>query len=183
MKDFNFLPKGYIQNSRLKRSKKWIKKIIIPYLVGISIMMLVPIGMNIHLSMSKKRAQNNVTTDDYYKKKNDRYRILQKIYQQRDEQAQMLDNYGIDPTHVVKDLQGVMPDNMYIKYLRMSRVGTDIWNISMSCVAATQEDAATFLEVLRKDKRYYKGQVSNFTIDKNDTTQFSFSCTYETSRS
>lgn len=182
MKDFNFLPKGYVEDLRLKKSDKWLKRITIPYVVGLVIMVTVPIAMNISLSINKKKVQSSVTNDNYYKKKNDQYKILQRIFNQRDEQAKMLDNYGIDPTDVVRDLQGVMPDNMYIKYLRMSKAGNNIWNLSMSCVANTQEDAATFLEVLRKDKRYYKGKVSSFSIDKDDTTQFSFSCTYETGR-
>lgn len=183
MKDFNFLPRGYIEDLRLKRSNKWIKRITIPYVVGMVIMVVVPVAMNVHLSMSKKKVQSNVTNNDYYKKKNDQYKILQRIYQQREEQAKMLDNYGIDPTNVVKDLQGVMPDNMYIGYLRMNKMGDNVWNISMNCIAKTQADAATFLETLRKDKRYYNGSVSSFNIDKNnDRTEFSFSCTYETGR-
>lgn len=182
MKDFNFLPKVYVEELRLKKSNKWLKYIMIPYAVVMSIMIIVPIGMNVRLSIHKNKIQSSVSNESYYKKKSDQYKILQKIYNQRDEQAKMLDNYGINPTDVVKDLQGVMPDNMYIKFLRMNKAGENVWNISMSCVANTQEDAATFLEVLRKDKRYYKGKVSSFSIDPDDTTQFSFSCTYETGR-
>lgn len=182
MKDFNFLPKGYVEDLRLKRSNKWLKRITIPYVVGMVIMVSVPIAMNVRLSINKKKVQSNVANNDYYKKKSDQYKILQRIYQQRDEQAKMLDNYGIDPTNVVKDLQGVMPDNMYIRYLRMNKAGENVWSISMSCVANTQADAATFLEVLRKDKRYYKANVSGFNIGNDDTTEFSFSCTYETGR-
>ncbi|MBP5427642.1 MAG: hypothetical protein J6Y29_07160 [Clostridiales bacterium] len=182
MKDFNFLPKGYVEELRLKNSDKWLKKIVIPYAVVMTLMVSVPMIINIKLSMDKKKVQSEVSNENYYKKKSEQYKILQKIYQQREEQANMLDNYGIDPTDVVKDLQEVMPDNMYIEYLRFNKAKGNVWNLSMKCVAKTQEDAATFLEVLRKDKRYYKGLVLSFNKGVNDTTEFNFSCTYETGR-
>lgn len=180
MKDFNFLPKGYKEEKRKKKSDVWIKKIIIPYSVVISLIILVPIGINIKLNYDKKKIQREVSDETYYRNKNEQYKILQNIYKQREAQAQSLLDYGIDPTNVIDDLQTVMPDNMYIEYLNMNKLSKGLYNLQMRCVAKTKEDAATFLEVLRKDKRYYGAGLTSFDeVQGRDTIEFTFSCTYK----
>lgn len=180
MKDFNFLPKGYNENIRRKKSKVWTKKIIIPYTVVISLMIIVPIGINIKLKYDKNKVQSEVSNESYFKNKSEQYKILQNIYKQREEQVQNLSDYGIDPTDVLEDLQKVMPDKMYIEYLNMTKMGKGIFDLRMKCVAKTNEDAATFLEVLRKDLKYHDAKLTAFEeVLSRGTVEFTFSCIYE----
>lgn len=183
MKDFNFLPKGYSENLRRRKSRVWTKKIIVPYIVVVSLMIIVPIGINMKLKYDKTKAQNEVRDETYYKSKSEQYRMLQSIYKQREEQYANLSGYGIDPTNILEDLQNVMPDNMYIEYLNMSKLANNVFELRMKCIAKTKEDAATFLEVLRKDVQYHDAHLT--AIDENakrDTIEFTFSCLYETKR-
>ena len=180
MKDFNFLPKGYKENLRQRKSKVWIKRIVIPYSVVLALMLLIPMGINIKLSYQKKQIQSEVSNETYYRNKSNQYKILQNIYKQREAQAESLKNYGMDPTNVMDDLQEVMPDNMYIEYLRMNKLSKGLYSLQMRCVAKTKEDAATFLEVLRKDSRYYGAVLNSFDEALGrDTIEFTFSCTYK----
>jgi len=179
MKDFNFLPKGYREDLRKRKSSRVIKKVVIPYSVVMVLMIVAPIGINFKLKRDKKTIQSEVSNEAYYRDKNDQYNILKSIYKQREEQVKNLENYGIDPTNVIEDLQEVMPDNVYIQYLNMNEIQKGTFTISMRCVAKTREDAATFVEVLRKDERYYYATLTSFDESKeNGTVEFNFSCTY-----
>lgn len=179
MKDFNFLPKNYRENLKKRRADAVLKKIIIPYSLVMALMIFVPIGINVKLKYDKKNIQKEVSNEAYYKQKSDQYKILQNIYLQREEQVKKLENYGIDPTNVIEDLQKVMPDNMYIEYLNMSEMQKGTFVLSMRCVAKTKEDAATFLEVLRKNPQYYNANVTSFEeIEGKGTVEFNFGCTY-----
>ena len=179
MKDFNFLPKGYRNDVRRRKSNIIVKKIIIPYCVIVGLMIVVPVGINIKLRYDKKNIQKEVSNEAYYRNKSDKFKILQSIYKQREEQVANLKDYGIDPTNVIEDLQKVMPDNMYIEYLNMQKVKQGVFTISMRCVAKTKEDAATFLEVLRKNDKYYYATLTAFEESEGkDTIDFNFSCTY-----
>ena len=183
MKDFNFLPKGYNENIRRKKSNVWTKKIIVPYTVVVSLMMIVPVGINIKLKYDKNKVQSEVSNENYYKNKSDQYRILQNIYKQREDQVLNLADYGIDPTNVLEDLQKVMPDKMYIEYLNMTKVRKDVFDLRMKCVAKTNEDAATFLEVLRKDTKYHDAHLTAFDeVASRGTVEFTFSCVYEANK-
>ncbi len=183
MKDFNFLPKGYNENLRKRKAKVWTKNIVVPYTVVVSLMLIVPLGINIKLKYDKKKVQSELSKEVYYKSQSDQYRVLQNIYKQREEQVANLSDYGIDPTDVLEDLQKVMPDNMYIEYLNMSKISKGVFELRMKCIAKTKEDAATFLEVLRKDVKYHDGVVTSFDeILEKDTMEFTFSCIYETKK-
>lgn len=180
MKDFNFLPRGYREDLRKRKTDVWIQKIIIPYSVVVALMVLVPIGINLKLNYDKGKIQSEVSNETYYRNKSDQYKILQNIYRQREEQATNLMDYGIDPTNVIDDLQKVMPDNVYIEYLNIRKLSKGVFNIQMRCVAKTKEDAATFLEVLRKDSKYYEAGLTSFDeVQGRDTVEFTFSCTYK----
>ena len=179
MKDFNFLPEGYRDELRKRKSSVVLKKVIIPYSVVMALMVVVPVGINMKLKRDKRNIEREISNEEYYRQKSDQYKILQNIYLQREQQAKALESYGIDPSNVIDDLQRVMPDNMYIEYLNVNESEKGVFLIDMRCIAKTKEDAATFLEILRKNNKYYFASVSS--IEENlekGTIEFNFGCTY-----
>jgi len=169
VKDINLIPKSYY----LKKEKRG-KRIII----GVSVFFIsivatfaicVPLYVKAQLQKEMNTLVDEVMKTTGYKANQDNLEQIKMIFNEREQNAKELNKNTFSALEILAQIEKSMPAKLFITDISLANESDGNVSIILSGNCATQEDIASFLYYLRKNKYFKDIYISS--INKNELGQ------------
>lgn len=172
MKDLNFIPKSHIDKQNKQRMKSISILGGIATIAFLSIVSTIPIMINYDLSNTRDGVANQVQGSTGYEDRGTQVNILKNIYKQRESESKFLSSYGNDIFGILKIVEELLPKDVVVLKLKIDPPTKEVIKVSLECVAATENDVVSLINIVRKDKRFkeytFAGYSRNTTQSKKN---------------
>lgn len=177
MKDINLIPKHYI-NSKKRRSKKAVGLFFALILVVIITAAIgYPLWMKHDLMEQNEDILEQVKESSSYIEVEKQFNLVKGLYNQRIDLGSKLRIYGTSLTGILDKLESEAPVGLFIVTLNTSgsESSANEISVSISGIARSQADVATYISNLRRNGYFSNIFLSSININSSQSSQDSSS--------
>lgn len=169
MKDINLIPRSYY----LKKEKRGKRIIIGVSVFFISIVATFAIGVPLYVKAQLQNEVNTLVNDVMkttgYKANQENLDRIKMTFNEREQNAKALNKNTFSALELLAQIEKAMPAKLFITNFSLANEGDGNVSLILSGNCATQEDIASFLYYLRKNKFFKDIYIS--AINKNESDQ------------